>query len=233
MGQFIYFAERVTKAKPEDIGLGYAFDAKPTTSPVEGGPGGVPGLLIAAKAEAIRYLPDEQVWEQINESLHVGYEKSDKPTPADLERREQLGGKRLKMADGNEWMVPRLRLWAGEFGWVTALPSRMKRKGGEWVAGDVLPEHAESESLGTKLLDRMIEAHEQSGLPDATVGMSYADAADYVSRVLAINYRVGPDELSLLGALPMDHRLAGALRIATDYEEAEAWALGKQQAPVA
>lgn len=224
MPQFVYFAR--DKADLPAC----AFDSPPSFA-VAQGPGGESGWLASADADCVRYSEESQEWAAIADGVWVGMQRSAPPTPIDLARSEQLPGETLTLADRGAWLVPRLRVHAGQYGWATALPSRMRRDAGQWVGGEVLPEHADADALGAELLDRMIGAYEQQGLPDPSGGMSFAQAADYAARVLAINYRVGPEELAMLGALPMDDRLAGVLRTACDYDQAEAWALGKLKAP--
>lgn len=222
MTQFVYFTTDKSKA-PDYAG--------PCSARMKG-PGDQEGLFLSADADSIRYLPDQQEWIERADGVWVGVNRDrPMPTPDGLAKPKQLPGPEVTLADGNRWVVSQLRVFASEHGWAVAVPTRMKLVDGEWQSGEVLPEFADADALGEDLLARMLAAYESIENPDATDGMTFADAAGYVARVLAVNYRVGPEELSLLGALPMDGRLGEVLRAATDYDSAEAWVEKKLAAP--
>lgn len=229
MSQFVYFT--TTRGKPDlaELGLAYAMEA-PHRAEIDGGPGGGAGVLLSHAADGLFYAPDRQHVTPLREGVWMLWDRLQAPRPTDLARTEQLAGEWVTLADGQPWLAPRLRVYAGEYGFQCALPRRLARASGAWVDGAVLEEWAAADALGEELLDHMIRRFADGRRPDVAADLTWAEAADLVARVLAINYRVSADELAALGALATDQRLGDVLRVAIDYETAEADALGKLRA---
>lgn len=234
MGQFVYFLTDCRE--PKAAGLAYALsDACSIADMV--GPTGKPGVLASQQADAIRYDPDwkeskSQEWlERADGRVWIGINTADPPTAPELEKPDRLPGELLPMADGHLWQVPRLRMYVAEHGLVVALPQRMRRDKGRWIDGEVLDQWKAADALGENLLELVLSLHEPDGKGKLAT-LKICEAADYVSRILAINYRVTADELGLMGAVPTDERLIAALRYAIDYDTAEADLLGKLAALV-
>lgn len=229
MAAFIYFVEGVTK--PQDAGLGYAFDESPPKTECKSGPDGKSGWLHSTDPDCLRYLPDSQEWTRISDSVYVGRDKNATIVPYGLIRKDVVPGEDILLADDNAWHVPRLRVFMGEHGFQTVFPRRLKRKDGEWVLGEVLALHEEADKLGSELLEKMMTLHNDGNDPDVQqVIVREDEAADYATRLLAMNYRVGPEELGMLGCLATSTLLGQILSTATDYKNGQDWALKKVQA---
>jgi len=220
MSQFVYFAPSA-EMLPRSFGKSASHMR---------GPGDQDGVFRSDDPECIRYSPEHQEWVERADGVWVGV-NTDRPLPSsiDLARGEMLPGPLILLADGCVWQVPRLRVHSGQYGWLVALPARLRYEAGEWRVGEVLPEHKAADSLGERLLKRMMDAHAAIDSPDPAHNLTIAEAAGLVAEVLSLNYRVGAEELSLTGALPTDARLAEVLREAVDYDAAEAWAKKKIQ----
>lgn len=83
------------------------------------GPDGKPGVYLSALPVVSRGLPrvmsysadDKSIrWVEIEPGvLWAGFDDQSKATPSDLARRQQQEGHYVKLADGNEWLVPAIR----------------------------------------------------------------------------------------------------------------------------
>lgn len=206
--------------------LPYVFGDKAPAECEMRGPEGLGGHFASLEAGSIRYTPDQQEWYERGDGLWIGMNTARPPHASDLQRPKIVAGSNVDLATYT-WHVPRLRCYMAEHGWTTAMPLRMKRVRGQWTSDGVLPEVEALDSLGVELVDRMLMVHNAGLDPDASVGLSWSEAADLVSRVLAVNYRVSADELGMLGALATDDRLGAVLRFATDFDAALAYAKKK------
>lgn len=236
MPSFLYFADSYLNPISADaidgFGLRYAFENAATHGPLTTHtPSGNPGTIFAdcqrLGGDDLSYRPDEQVWRKLpatgaGPQIYVGCWRDRKPTPADLERRAQVPGEFVRLADGAEWLVPRLRFFAGENGFETALPTLIDvDDAGNLVVAGVADEHAGLERLGQRLIEGMF-AGELELAPRLTV----KEAVESVAQLLAVNYVVSTVELGkqLLGALANNDTLMAACRAAVDYKTAASWA---------
>jgi hypothetical protein len=231
MGQFIYFAADGSR-KPDLCGLTYAFPGNFSTSEMAG-PNGLPGIFFSVDADAIRFDQEwettgTQEWvEREDGKVWIGFNTSSPPTAAELAKPKQVTGRAMPLVEGGEWIVPRLRMYVAEHGFAVALPQRIRRSKGKWYDGEVLPEWREADQLAEELLDLLVQFDAECN-PFGKMRM--IDAAEYASRILAVNYRVTADELGAMGALPMDERLRDVLHFAIDYQAAEDDVLKKLEA---
>ena len=158
------------------------------------GPGGENGVIFAVGDEAPGYRKEGQVWEEGQDSqdgIWMGYEPGARPGPGDLAREDGISGHPVTLRDGQAWELPVLRVAATG----TILGSRRIAKrgpGGEWLGK--LP--AELEDLA-----RWVEEAFGSlrAVVEGQVELRYE--YDLAAAGLALNYRVGAGEISLLELL--------------------------------
>jgi hypothetical protein len=118
---FLYYVPSGTSAATEAdlaaIGLGEILVAGTAHCPVTGGPDGGAGVVLAGESDGkqrVGYYPDRQTWRQApGQSWWLGYVTDDKPTPADLQRADAVGGYVVTLEDGNGWTVPVARSMRG------------------------------------------------------------------------------------------------------------------------
>ena len=173
-----------------------ALDTKPAQ-----GPGKTVGLLAALagpRQPVVEYVPKTQTWHAVRTVdaaaaapvYWIGFETANRPTPEDLERKANPLGSPVRLGDGNEWIVPEV---------AAHLPIRFCRRGSEFQP-QYLPEH---QPLVDRARDwyRRFEADSIAYLP--------SEYFEFVADVLALNYRVGRDELSgdVLDLIREDHFL--------------------------
>jgi hypothetical protein len=176
------------------------------------GPGGA-GLLFSAvpsDPEGVEsttiYNPEMQFWENHGEFWIGGY-KAALPTPADLRRSGRpIEGHKLKLADGNEWLVPVV----GPFS--SKLPRVFR-----WRTGAPTTEVAEQ-------YQELAAESEQWGVWCTTANTcAWVDIMQFVAKCLSLNYHVGMAEVGALGILDT-HAADEALEIIVgvkDYREQE------------
>jgi hypothetical protein len=158
----------------------------------------------------------------------VGYWKNAKPTPETLARADQLTGGRVVLADGGEWLVPRLRIFSTGEGFVSCLPCFPGlSEAGEWIQG----KHSEAHEKLNAICDRLIEGMifttiEGEEIPELTV----AEGLDAATAILQANYFISKVELVAMQALDSEHFLGRVLKYATDQETALEWGLKKNAA---
>ncbi len=195
MRRFIYFVATPKTTFPEDnrkaVGLGYAFDEGAEVSQCETyrGPDGEHGLLLVQGAGFISYDKRSQVWtKSANGKYWIGMTSAEPPTPADLARPEMIGGHAVKLADGHDWVVPLARILPSG----TALPeSLVMDKDGQWTTRP----KARFAQICADAADIWAIAYE-----DSEDTISCAREVEIATRALALNYRVGAAELSMLEA---------------------------------
>lgn len=148
MSAFLYFAVGVHKpvawSDLDGLGLRYAFEEAPQSSLLQGRTpaGDQAGMLIWSQprlgAAEPGYYPDAQEWRKIpgREGLYVGCYAERRPTPESLRRRQVMAGEAVTLGDGGAWTIPRLKLFAGEEGFVPAYPVVVDLDDeGHWVSG--------------------------------------------------------------------------------------------------
>ena len=217
----LYFLPNLAAVRAADLdaaGLGGVFRGCPFTGRgTTAGPGGMPGQVVVAEPEnplarkpAIGYFPDKQTWQQApaRQSLGdggwwIGWETASPPTPADLQRREAVGGYAVRLEDGNDWLVPVARRFPSG----TMLPERLALgPAGEWVSA-VIPRFAKFAEQAERV---WVEFQRQAGVPEAATAepLSVADEIDIAVEALGINYRIGRVEASVLGLLTTTNKTA-------------------------
>lgn len=216
MSSFLYFlSNRDAGLSPEEIkaaGLGYALAGPVHQQHLTGnGPGGVGGTLLASAdhcdASRVRYVPAEQEWIETANGW-LGRWKADTIGPRDLLQPKPLDGHFVELADGNRWLCPVARTHGIEgsaIRWYHALPQTVAigpdRK---WKPGDVVPRYRRLWALNEAWWDvQLAVAYRSAGIGD-TITFDFEGLYSSAAECLAVNYRLGPDEISLLGLFDSD-----------------------------
>lgn len=162
------------------------------------GPDGGAGLLIMPAPPAgipdaeVGYFCDRQEW--IPAGAHgdywLGWSKDALPTPESLERPAdiRLAGHLQTLGDLHDWLLPVVRRPSG----ATALPQRMgfSRATGKFELA-VCPEYEAAWQAAGEIFDWIFHPRY----------LPFEKAFALCVQVLALNYRVGPLEASILGLL--------------------------------
>jgi hypothetical protein len=208
MSGFLYFLAG-RKAPPDagelaGLGLGHLAGAPLACRECALGPEGRPGVLLAAAApEGLGFYPQRQRWMRLTGGLllvptFVGLETAAPPTPADLARPEQIDGYRVVLGDGNPWVIPVARRFPAG----TCLPESLALGPDGKLIREVLPAYAGAWRLAQEVCADLASDGAEYGDPGLEPqAMTDARAFVVACEVLALNYRVGPDEVGLLRLL--------------------------------
>lgn len=224
--QFLYFIPNVMRdavaIKDAVIaaGLGDVLRDRLTTNDLTGlgrlaiasitnGPGGHNGIILQCVAPstgddsnpppAPGYYPKQHTWEQIpGTGAWIGHDPHALPAPEDLERDQIISGYLLPLGDGHDWACPVIRLHMGQVN----LPDVWRMVQGQ-IVKQIKPDWQWAWDLSGEIWDSHVNKQ------DPTVETAFL----WCSKLLGINYRVGPVETSILGLLGRDE-LPGILRAA-------------------
>jgi hypothetical protein len=217
MPSFLYFIPgRHAGLSPKDlaaVGLAYAFDGPISQQDLlpGGGPNGTGGMLLApgdhCLPNRLSYQPAEQEWVE-QAGFWLGRWKGETITPADLLRRKPLDGHAVELADGQSWLCPMARSHLDEGGvarWQHTLPCGVALgEDRKWHPGGPVPRYRRLWQICESWWNvRMASA---ASLPEGakTVSFDFDGAYAAACECLAANYRLGPDEASLLGLFDSD-----------------------------
>ena len=143
-----------------------------------------------------------QTWMPVDvlPGMHVGVWKGHKPTEEDLRKPDGILGQKVRMLDGQEWTLPVLMYDTGK-GPVSMAPSALVYRQGRWeshVREEFKPVASKALGVHSKIAATLAEIDRQQKLTSCpTVG----ECVEFVAVGLALNYRVGPEEVGLLGIL--------------------------------
>lgn len=155
------------------------------------GPDGGKGLLVSIHAgECVRYEPSIQRWDRRN-GFWIGCEKDVQPSQL---LRESIPGEPVVLADGNEWVIP----IANPMFETCTLDQWMKiDENGAWVR-EVADEFQELSRLALEIAE-----HIGGSLRDGEMRFPYSDQEtwDILARIIAVNYDLDLDEISILRLL--------------------------------
>jgi len=209
---FCYFLpniKRVERAELAEFGLLDRLDANCHQRQAATGPTGSAGLVVSMSS-ALGYYRDRQKWVPSQCGKYwIGYEQP--LTASDLARVEQLDGHSVRLEDGSDWLIPVARSFVNG----CVLPQSLALGPDGSVVTEVLPRYVAFSKRAESIWENFIaDCKTQSGEPVETVEPSESfTVADYFNiavEALALNYRVGPQEVSLLRLLTT----ANVLRIA-------------------
>lgn len=177
------------------------------------GPGDKPGQIVSWSGESLAYLPEKQNWVPALPDpkrnlpagrYWIGLPKGQLPGPTDLARKREatFDGLMMQLGDGNPWVMPNALRFPHYLGFNDA---------------------GEYERFPTKdcqpLYERTLWAldHAQSVIREQA-DFDMQAAFDYVIEMLAVNYRICPQLVSML-QLFNDSNLFMALSKTTDVEQ--------------
>jgi len=209
---FIYYATGRSAITREDLtalGLAYLLPAAagPTCAPIQPGPDGAAGCVFTFGAGSLQSAGGKggAEWRPLEGShIQVMVPAGDLPGPADLARRHAQPGHTVRLGDGRRWLVPVARLVGGDPG----LPTHLRRVDGRWRSDTVRPEFADLFADACRIWDKLesLAAGSDSKSPQKTDDeqITVEIEADIAVRALAVNYRIGPVGVDLLGLLDTD-----------------------------
>lgn len=167
------------------------------------------GCLVGIGSRPCEFVPERQTWHDGGAFSFALEDGALPPGPDDLIREIYLDGEAVPLADGANWIVPRLRLWnAKACESESALPKVMRAElldGRTSVFFKSRAEHEPLERLAAELWECFVGPNE----------CSVSRAFDACVALLGANYRLGFHELSLLGLLG-EANLVHLLEIAID-----------------
>lgn len=233
---FLPGSSSVTRQKVEAVGLGYLLDglrgpgpSVSTTSrgpdgssgavfsvPGRGGRGAVSPTLADAPGMKWRKIPGTPAW--------LGWLDAARPSPADLERSERVGGHEVELLDGGRWLVPVARLCEARGEGDTRLPRTLDMdENGRWVLGGMTERNRHLFDFGCRFWDELAGTGPEGG--DSRLKVS--ECVEAAVAALALNYRVSGCELAALGAFD-DNTVRAVLRALVDWPFVEAFIAGKE-----
>lgn len=156
------------------------------------GPSGcvvVPQPVDQSDVERMGIYPDHQKWHDCGD-YQVGFDLEHPPTPQGLLRPRVVSGYDHQLGDENWWTCPVIR-WPGN---IPNLPQSWSMTNGQ-LDETILPEFVEPWEMSAEIFDIF------SGLRE----IEKREAFQYATKCLALNYRLGPVEVSMLGLLTSDN----------------------------
>lgn len=165
------------------------------------GPGGLEGSILCplttdvrdGEHEGIGYYPQNQEWLQVpvpgDTGYWLGWNPASLPTPDDLQRDTIVSGYWQALGDGQQWACPVIRQKHG----ASNLPDVWRLKDGK-VVSTVKPDWQWAWDLSGEVWDAMVAEGE----------IDQSLAFVWCAKLLSINYRIGPEECSVLGLFGRD-----------------------------
>ncbi len=183
------------------------------------GPDKLSGCIVAAMpAGGLEGPPpgmrDGQSWTRVADGNYwIGFDQDAPPAPDELQREYVVTGPEHELGDGRIWTCPIVR----RQGVQNALPSRwgVDPTTGEY-ASTMLPRYSAAWAAAGKILNAQFGGE-----------LSRQGALDLCVQMLAINYRIGVHEVSLLGLLD-DTNWKLIWRAATDADFLDEWLESQQ-----
>jgi len=211
-------------------GLAHAWpEGKAHKRETQRGPNGSQGVIVAHQStpmEQVTYNADKQTWRHVPKSdAWCGFWTDQPPGPEQFARDELLDGHPVLLGDGNHWQVPKTRVWIEENGqpvYAPQLPTRTTLDDdGNWQPGQVIAQYAELERVAVAWWDVRHEAEPDEDDP-SRITFDFPGANDAALVALAANYRLGRNEVGMLGLF--DNRTpAAVLDAVVDWPTLRAW----------
>lgn len=153
------------------------------------GPSGSSGTLAAANpgdsAPELLFKPDRQRWVKFG-TYWIGYFRDNRPTPAELQRPDQLNGYLEPLADGNLWNCPTIRIPYTEPRMMIPRKFGVDDDGNRVI--DPIDEYRSAWETSAKIWDFILKGQ----TADVDVVLPWA------AEMLSLNYRVSVNECLLL-----------------------------------
>lgn len=203
MPGFIYFLPGLTAATDAELqkaGLGYALDGRRFAfGAISAGPDRGPGLLITIAGDDVpcAFKPDEQDWQLAPAGYYVGVSKIARPGERDLRRSKMRAAPyTVDLGNGDRWSVPIVRGTINK----SSLPQFIRLgPDGQSYHYEPMPEFAGIIADAEKLWATIVEEKDGTYRVKMTTGLEFTEMFRIAIGALALNYRVGPAECSLLG----------------------------------
>lgn len=206
MSGFLYYIPGAAGVNPDtlkEFGLALRLSLGWKVTQWLSGPAGA-GALVANLRDLPQYEESAQTWLDCG-AWWVGYENAQKPGPLDLQRELCHEGYRLGLLDNNEWTIPRLRAWNVQtLDFDCNLPQSLVPRGGK-VIRKVQPSCEALDNLGRDLVHAFTHQEE----------WDTAKLLNVCAQLLSANYRLGAEEIGLLGLFDIPQALC-AVRLAID-----------------
>lgn len=244
MASFLYYLpgkdHSVDGSDIEQAGIGHALrynQSVPslTSVGVKGGPDGGSGVIVARSefADRVGFYPDAQTWKKAPGGRYwIGWSKESSPGPDALARPNLLRGHRVKLADGNDWMIPVARAWSeqsqGGAPYIALPRVRELNAEGQWANGAVLPDYRDLWDMACRWWDTWMEICAE--IEQDSVTLSFNDETDFAVAALCANYHVDRLEASVLGLLT-DASVIEILGALIDWPTIVAWQAKKNSQP--
>lgn len=151
------------------------------------------------------YQSEQQIWINCGK-FWLGCNKQTMPKPNDLEREIGIQGYYVTLKDQNNWRIPLLKRWSKDH-FENALPESYRFINGV-PRMCVQPRFEPLENIAQAILKIIVEGNKT----DVVTLMHIC------SELLSVNYRLGMEEISLLGLLDNENGVS-ILRSALDYAE--------------
>ena len=221
MQRFLYFLPDVaalTRRTLADVGLADRFSAAPGSAELlecsAVAIASPAGMLLAIGGRPPEFQPERQRFSKSeNGKFWVGIEdRRLPPGPDDLVRQVGLAGYEITLANGQAWRVPLVRRWNPDrLEHEPVLPRSLARDAAGHLVQRVTPAYRELDAIAEQIFQWFIS--------DTAVPIERAWVL--AVQLLAANYRIGPEEASLLGLLDADSANQ-VLRAAADIARIEA-----------
>jgi hypothetical protein len=216
MGGFLYFVpDRDAGLGPQELraaGLSYALDAEVHQQHIaSGGLDGRGGVVLAdaghCEPASVRYAASEQEWVEVPTGW-LGRYSGQAIGPDDLMRTKPLDGHLVELADGRKWLCPLAKLHVIEgdqVRWHHAFPRGVRRgRDKKWQSGEVVPRYRRLWQLALAWWDVRLASAPENAEIGQTIQFDFDGLHDAAVECLAANYRLGPDEVCLLGLFDSD-----------------------------
>lgn len=231
MAGLLYYVPGRVSVDREDLaalGLSYAFERSPDCRQCQRGPDGARGVVFAdsrfVPPPELGYHEAKQRWTKAAGSgVWIGVCNDSPPTPADLARQSQIAGHLVTLADDQRYLCPVARAFDtngdSPIPYMTLPQTVGVDENGDWGTGGVVPKFRRLWETACRWFDAVRAA----GIgEDSTVKFEFADIADAALLALQTNYRVGKDEVSILGLF--DNRcMTNVLQALVDWPTLEDW----------
>ena len=162
---------------------------------------------IVASRRGLPNAPTEQEWIELS-GYSIGRWKNETIAPADLLRRKPLDGHLVELADGHKWVCPIARghiNQAGAIRWQHRLPCGVNLgKDRKWHPAGVVPRYRRLWQICEAWWNATIASAVSAGEVGETITFDFDGSYAAACECLAANYRLGPDEASLLDLFDSD-----------------------------